>query len=312
VGCQPARKRHQRRRRAQHSTAANLVLWPWGWHYRRRDGVSVPWEHPQEEGVASEEREFEAERQPQEHERGERQESRPPILVRPRRDAQRFLLPGAHRDEPNRGSRQPLPRSVIARRISCLDVGSSELTCARRAAWRKILKDLIAYFREIQTHYEHRAKSLLKVANVLNNIATPPGFLASGGLDDALHMLRGHNKQAIVDANKAREIEEDVILALTGLRSDLHQKIKEIKNLSGDFKNSVEKEMDGTRRAVNQLQEALGQTELDTSLTIGKQDPYLLRLAVDRQLERQIDEENYLHQVRRHRSSSDTIPRSPN
>lgn len=164
-------------------------------------------------------------------------------------------------------------------------------------AWRKTLKDLITYFREIQTHYEHRAKSLIKLANVLNNTATPPGFLSSGGLDDALQILRGYNKQAIAEANKAGEIEEDVILALTGLRSDLHQKIKEIKNLSGDFKNSVDKEMDGTRKAVNQLQEALGQSELDPALTMGKQDPYILRLAVDRQLERQIDEENYLHQV---------------
>ncbi len=138
---------------------------------------------------------------------------------------------------------------------------------------------------------------------IRNNTATPPGFLASGGLDDALQILRSHNKQAIAEANKAREIEEDVILALTGLRSDLQQKIKEIKNLSGDFKNSVEKEMDATRRAVNHLQDVLGQTELDSSLTTGKQDPYLLRLAADRQLEKQIDEENYLHQVRRHRIS---------
>lgn len=159
------------------------------------------------------------------------------------------------------------------------------------------MKDLITYFREIQTHYEHRAKSLLKLVNALNNTATPPGFLASGGLDDALQILRNYNKQAIMEANKAKEIEEDVILALTGLRSDLHQKIKEIKNLAGDFKNSVEKEMDTTRRAVNHLQEVLGQAELDSALTTGKQDPFLLRLAVDRQLERQIDEENYLHQV---------------
>lgn len=73
--------------------------------------------------------------------------------------------------------------------------------------------------------------------------------------------------------------------------------MKEIKSLSGDFKNSVEKEMDSTRKAVNALQEVLGQNELDSSLTTGKQDPYLLRLAVDRQVERQLDEENYLHQV---------------
>ena len=178
--------------------------------------------------------------------------------------------------------------------ISDQDLPNTEL---RMAAWRKLLKDLIAFFREIQTHYEHRSKSLLKLGNALNNTTTPSGFLASGGLDDALQILRSHNRLAISEANKAREIEEDVILALTGLRSDLQQKIKEIKSLSGDFKNSVEREMETTRRAVNSLQEILGQTELDSALATGKQDPYLLRLAVDRQLERQVDEENYLHQV---------------
>ncbi len=137
----------------------------------------------------------------------------------------------------------------------------------------------------------------MKLANLLNNITTPPGLLASGGIEDALSILRDYNKQATIEAGKAKEIEEDVILALTGLRSDLQQKIKEIKNLSGDFKNSVQKEMDQTRRAVNSLQETLGQTEMDSASTTGKQDPYLLRLAVDRQLYRQIDEENYLHQV---------------
>ncbi|KAI0012380.1 hypothetical protein F4779DRAFT_633749 [Xylariaceae sp. FL0662B] len=173
----------------------------------------------------------------------------------------------------------------------------TEVLANRFQAWRKILKDLIAYFREIQSHYEHRAKSLLKLANVLNNTSTPAGFLASDGLDEALQILRNYHKTAIIEANKAKEIEDDVILALTGLRSDLNQKMKEIKGLSSDFKNSVEKEMEGTRRAVNALQEVLGQNELDSSLTTGKQDPYLLRLAVDRQVERQLDEENYLHQA---------------
>lgn len=138
---------------------------------------------------------------------------------------------------------------------------------------------------------------MVKLANTANNIATPPGFLKSAGIDDALQFLRSYNKNAIFEANKAREIEEDVILALTGLRSDLQQKIKEIKNLSGDFKNSVDKEMDNTRKAVKVLSDVLGKTEMDESLTTGKQDPYLLRLAVDKQVERQIDEENYLHQV---------------
>ncbi|KAI0198656.1 hypothetical protein F4808DRAFT_451894 [Astrocystis sublimbata] len=173
----------------------------------------------------------------------------------------------------------------------------TEVLAQRFQSWRKILKDLIAYFREIQAHYEHRSKSLLKLANVCNNISTPPGFLSSGGLDDALQILRDYHKSSILEANKAKEIEGDVILALTGLRSDLNQKMKEIKSLSGDFKNSVDKEMDATRRTVKTLQDVLGQNEMDPSMTTGKQDPYLLRLAVDRQVERQLDEENYLHQA---------------
>lgn len=175
-------------------------------------------------------------------------------------------------------------------------------------AWRKILKDLITYFREIQTSYDHRAKNLLKISNVINNTTAPNVFLQSGGIDDALQVLRGYHKNAIAEANKSKDIENDVILALVGLRSDLQQKIKEIKALSGDFKNSVDKEMDSTRRAVNTFQDSLGQSDVDPAAMTGKQDPYLLKLAVDRQVEKQIDEENYLHQVNDQRLS----PASPN
>ena len=164
-------------------------------------------------------------------------------------------------------------------------------------AWRKLLKDLTTYFREIQTTYEMRSKSLLKVSNVINNTSVPPVFLTEGGLNDANRILRDYNKQAVVEANKARDLEVDVIAQLNGLRGDLSQKIKEIKSLSGDFKNSVEKEKDGTRKAVAALEDALQAVEIDESSVVGKGDPYVVRLGVDRQVERQIDEENYLHRV---------------
>jgi hypothetical protein len=149
----------------------------------------------------------------------------------------------------------------------------------------------------MQTHYDHKAKSLLKVSNAINGTTAPAAFMTSGVVDDALQILRNYHKVAIAESTKSREIENDVILALVGLRSDLSQKIKEIKGLSGDFKNSVDKEMESTRRAVNTLQDGLGQSDIDPSQMVGKQDPYLLKLAVDRQVEKQIDEENYLHQV---------------
>ena len=160
------------------------------------------------------------------------------------------------------------------------------------------MKDLIAYFREVQNGYDHRSKSIVKISNLASSLHAPPNFLQSGGINDAIHMLSDYHKQTILESNKSKLIEEDVIQSLTGLRSDLQQKIKEIKNLSGDFKNSVDKEMDVTRKAVRSLEEALGQSDIDAAAMTGKQDPYLLRLTVDRQLERQLDEENYLHQVR--------------
>lgn len=118
-------------------------------------------------------------------------------------------------------------------------------------------------------------------------------FLAEGGISDATQILREYNKQSLAEGNKAKNIEEDVIAQLTGLRSDLQQKIKEIKNLSGDFKNAVDKETEGTRKAVQNLQEMLEAVDSAS----GKGDPYLVKLSVDRQVEKQLEEENYLHRA---------------
>ncbi len=156
-----------------------------------------------------------------------------------------------------------------------------------------MLKDLITYFRDIQKSYDSRSKSLYTLSNVISNITAPPQFVTQGGISDAIYTLRDYHKQSIAEGNRAKSIEEDVIVQLTGLRSDLAQKVKEIKGLSGDFKNNVDKETEGTRRAVRELQDALASSSTDP-----KSDPYLVRLGVDRQLGRQIEEENYLHRVR--------------
>lgn len=165
-------------------------------------------------------------------------------------------------------------------------------------AWRKVLKDLINYFRELHKTYEGRAKTLLTTSSAINNTSIPPNFLTSGGVGDAAYILRDFHKQALNEANKARDLENEVIIQLTGLRSDLQQKIKEIKSLSGDFKNSVDKEQDASKRTVRSLQEALGMVDQDAASTSGKGDPFLVKMAVDKQIEKQIDEENYLHRVR--------------
>ena len=173
----------------------------------------------------------------------------------------------------------------------------TDILANRFQAWRQLLKSLIAYFREIQASYEIKAKAAHKVQASIANIMHPAIFMSENGLGEATNILNDFHKRSISEANKSREIETDVIGALTGLRSDLSQKIKEIKSLSGDFKNSVEKEKDGTRREVEKLQEALRTADHDDGAAIGKNDPFVVRLGVDRAVERQIDEENYLHRV---------------
>jgi hypothetical protein len=164
----------------------------------------------------------------------------------------------------------------------------------RPAAWRTLLKSLITYFREIQSSYETRSKALLKVSNVLSNFTHPSVFITDGGLADAARILGDYHKHSVAESNKSRDIEQDVIAALTGLRSDLATKIKEIKSLNGDFKNSVDKEKDATRKAVDALAEALQHADHGDS---NKTDPFIVRLGVDRMVEKQIDEENYLHRA---------------
>lgn len=161
------------------------------------------------------------------------------------------------------------------------------------------MKDLINYFRDHQKSYEARLKPLSAVSNTINNTSSPSNFLNSGGILEASLFLREFHKVAYSEANKSKDLENEVILQLTGLRSDLQQKIKEIKSLSGDFKNSVGKEQEATKKVVRSLQEAVGHVDMDAGSSSGKGDPFLVKMHVDRQIEKQIEEENYLHRVRR-------------
>lgn len=160
------------------------------------------------------------------------------------------------------------------------------------------MKDLIVFFKELQKSHEVKAKSLSNVSNVVHGTTFPPSFLESGGLSDATEMIKDFHRQSYLEANKAAEVDSEVIKLLVDLKNDLQRKIKEIKHISGDFKNSVDKEVDATRKTVRQLHEALGLVDTDPGATSGKGDPFIVRLNVDKQVEKQIEEENYLHQVR--------------
>ncbi|KAA8649811.1 hypothetical protein EYZ11_005504 [Aspergillus tanneri] len=200
-------------------------------------------------------------------------------------DKEKYGVDGA--DDQNSAFYIPIPT----------DGTPTEVLANRFQAWRKILKDLIVFFREVQRSYETRAKIFLSASNVVNNTAMPPTFLKSGGLGDATEVLRNFYRQGHLEANKAAEVENEVVNQLIGLRGDLQKKTKEIRTLSGDFRNSMDKEVEATRKTVRHLHESLGLVDTDPSATSGKGDPFIVRLSVDKQIEKQIEEENYLHRA---------------
>lgn len=165
-------------------------------------------------------------------------------------------------------------------------------------AWRKVLKDFINYFREVQSSYENRSKGITKISQILNTTIQPSDFVKSGGILDTNTVLRDFQKELYDNNEGVAKFLSEIITTLNSLRVDLNFKIKEIKALSPDFKNNVEKEKENTRREILKLTEALTGLDSNPQNAAGKTDPYLVKVGLQRQLKRQIDEENYLHKVR--------------
>ncbi|KAK7203857.1 hypothetical protein BZA70DRAFT_228201, partial [Myxozyma melibiosi] len=170
----------------------------------------------------------------------------------------------------------------------------------RFTVWRRVLKECISYFEEVAVFQDQRARSHLRLTGVVNVPFRDTGdsFLRRGGIQDTPAAIRDYHKQSSLhSADAAKQINEQVVPRLKDLRRDLSVKIKEIKGLSGDFKNSVAKELDLTKKQVAVLTEALGAIAVNPHLVAGKYDPYIVKLATEKQLRKQMDEENYLHQA---------------
>lgn len=130
-------------------------------------------------------------------------------------------------------------------------------------------------------------------------------FIESGGVQDIGIALKERARQMVVTtSDNSKKILTHIIPPLEKLRSDLHLKIKEIKGLSGDFKNSVPKEQEHTKRYLQTLSEALTHASERPGDIVPKNDPHLAKMAFERQLRHHLQEENFLHQAHRNIESS--------
>lgn len=120
-----------------------------------------------------------------------------------------------------------------------------------------------------------------------------------GGIFDTNTALANYHKRSLNFAESAHEAVSVVIKQLQVVRADLSTKVREIKALSGDFKNNIDKEKDLTKRAILQYLDSVSRHEGQNPQSgATKTDPYIARLAVQRQLKKHLEEENYLQRVR--------------
>lgn len=207
----------------------------------------------------------------------------------------------------------------------------TEIMANRFSAWRSIIKDLVNYFKEYSSVQEEiiRQQSRLQqavgqITNTANNNSnynnnTTPNSeieainnfflpIGNGSVQDIPNALFKFHQKNVVDGTKTlKDINGLIIPKLEELRKDLLVKIKEIKNLQNDFKNNLSKELNDSKSLISQYNQAielankLGNTGNFSHITTlheadsGKSDPYLVKIRLERQLKRQLVEENYLY-----------------
>lgn len=130
---------------------------------------------------------------------------------------------------------------------------------------------------------------------------TTSGFMkfGSGSIQDIQVLLKKyHGSLAGQQLKVAREIIDNVIPKLESLCRELTSKIKEIKDLHGDFKTNIVSHISQTSKLLqkyNSMVKKLSDENSDATKVIQpKCDPYLVKVQLETQLKKQLAEEKYL------------------
>ncbi|CAR27259.1 ZYRO0C12606p [Zygosaccharomyces rouxii] len=152
----------------------------------------------------------------------------------------------------------------------------------------------------------------IQVVKTDSESAAPSGFLkfGSGSIQDIQVVLKKYHLSIAVQQLKiSKEINMNLLPRIEDLRRDLQSKIKEIKELSGDFRTNINEHVAITGQLLNRYISSVKYmtTNVADSDSIKlqkkgtqikpKHDPYLLKLQLDLQLKRQLLEESYLREA---------------
>lgn len=198
----------------------------------------------------------------------------------------------------------------------------TEVLASRFAAWRSIITSLLQYLTEIVSIQDEVVRQQIRLSHAVNFTAfqekksqAQPGSGGQQHGDETIHqnfflpagngsihdlpniLINYHSSAANLASKSSKELNSNVIPRLDDLRRELLVKIKEIKSLSSDFKNNVVKEVGQTKIDLQHFIKSVEEAKYSAHNVQPKNDPYLTKITLEKQLKRQLVEENYLHEA---------------
>lgn len=208
-------------------------------------------------------------------------------------------------------SNQQDPRSPLVL-LMPTNANPTAVLSQRFAAWRSIIRSILVYLQETVSIQDELVRQHLRLQHAVNfpffsidnqhQPTTPEDKtiqkfflpLGHGSIQDLPTLLNQYHTQMVhVASRSSKELNTEVIPRLEDMRRDLLVKIKEIQALESDFKNSCAKELQETKIRLKSFQESLENAKYGSV----KQDPYLTKILLDKQIKKQLTEENFLHEA---------------
>ncbi|KAF9968955.1 hypothetical protein BGZ73_008969 [Actinomortierella ambigua] len=173
----------------------------------------------------------------------------------------------------------------------------TNILIGRLMALKSVLKNLQYYFAEVVDVEKEIGKSLHKTSNILL-VPFKDGqqFLGKGGLQDVVLGLRDSTRlNSEYHTSASRFVEETIVKNIRRLKQDVKGKVKALKSDTNLYATRVFKEREATQERIAQLAKAIGLFEMGGQhgdMEKMQSDPYVINLAVKKQLAKQVNEEN--------------------
>ncbi|KAG1820831.1 uncharacterized protein BJ212DRAFT_1335757 [Suillus subaureus] len=194
------------------------------------------------------------------------------------------------------GSTASRNQSLIKKNVAPQDLRPSDVLIERFVSWKAIVKQLISYFEGVADIENNIAKEYTKLGAVIQvPFRSGNQFLGEGGLQDVYYGIRDKTR-VIADqhANLGRTIDSSIVQHLQKLHVEIKAHIKNVQNDTGKLATSVAKERELSGRMISELATSVSIFKNTPMGVTNKSDPYVANIAVMRQLQKQVHEENAL------------------